>query len=438
MGKQSQREGILYDTSRGVFSNTPMNLFDRHYRWIMMVLGLSFINCATVSGYATFSGFRLYLQDAGDVGPMVNGTAVILTIAIVVILSVGWWLICTYGPEARTPIATAAMILLGAAFFTITLSVSSLPNTMALVGPSAKVAEWQMQYSRAMQYVNAIAERALGVAGQKASWDAEQNKLCRLADAELSGGTLSQTGSGQGPVAAAYIGACEQTGSFIASAEKAVSDTKAAVLEAQASLREARRAIRDRVRPVILREDDYLDAGERLNAAIQSIKAADLSLILTAGSEQVRKSVALLADNSSFSAKQVETVAATRQSLSGLADSAKEIAARWDAEPLPQYEPLNSPDFIAAIFTHWKKYIPAVAAAIGIDCFQVWALFFLLTSKAGKGRYRLKSDFEEFLDVDAFVPLTALQGDEGEPVLNPAARAKRRSLRQLFRSRRFN
>lgn len=426
-----EKDGLVFDIHRGAAVPLPMNAFDRSFAWIMTILAVTFTTCAVVSGYATFSGFRLFLQETGDDGALVNGTSVILTIAIVTILAVGWYLICSYGPEARTPCAKGLMVLLGAAFLAITLCVSSLPNVLTLVGPSSKVAHWKQGHAQATKYLDALSERALSVKALKASWQAERGKNCSLAGAELKGGTLSLSGAGKGPVAAALIGACEQTTSFIKSADQAVIDVTAAVERAREALRAVSLAIRDRDRAVIDREDDYLDASEVFNAQVQLIKTADMSRVLKAGTEQIRQGVAELGPGSSFSSKQVEMVAATRQSLSGLVASANAIAGRWDQEELPPYEPLTSPDYIAAIVLHWDKFVPAVAAAIGIDCFQVWALFFLMTSKMGKGRFRLKSDFEEFLGVDPFVPLTALTNKDGEPVPNSRARDRSTFIERL-------
>ena len=409
MRHQSYGEGLAFDIMKGAFSKPhSKNDFDRNEPWIMTILGAVFIICAIASGYATFAGYRRFLEEVGDIGVLVNGTSVILTIAVTAILAVGWSVICRWGPEARTSLLKGLMVLLGAGLFAITLCVSSLPNAITLGGPAAKVAAWKETLAGSWPIVNAYGDRALGVASLRASWLAEQERSCKLADVEVDRGVVSSSGGGVGPVAAALIGACAQTRSFIASADTAIAETKGAVIDARAALKVMQQAIRDRETAVLEREDRFLEAGEALDTAMQQIRAADLSQVLEAGAEQVRQSVAELSANSSFSAKQVETVTTIKQGLGGLVAGVTAVAGSWRAQTLPAYRSVESPNYLTAILTYWHRFVPIVAAAIGIDAFQVWALFFLLVSKAGKNRNRLRGDFEGFLDTDAYVALSAL------------------------------
>ena len=342
-----------------------------------------------------------------------NGLSVLITIAVVAMLTVGWSVICRYGPEARTPFLKLLMVMLGALLFALTLSVSSIPNAMTLVGPAAKVMDWKTLHIQNTHAVNAYGKRSLGVLKLRPGWVAEKEKACILADVETDDGLVSSVGGGKGPVAAAFIGVCEQTKAFIKSIDTAAEEIRLSQKGARAALREMRAAIRDRSISVIEREDRFLDAGDRLNAAIQRIQAADLSDVLQAGADQVRQSVAELKAGSSFTRKQVETVAGLRQSLEGLLTSTTIVSEQLKAEDLPAYRPVASLDFIAAIRTYWPNFIPAVAAAVGIDCFQIWALFFLLVSKAGKGRHHLPAHFEGPNEPSPVTPSAAAHPQEG-------------------------
>lgn len=381
----------LEPATRGGADGPDANDFDMNEAWITLLFTAVFIICGVVSGYATFTGIRLFLTETGDATLLVSGTSVIITIAVMAILTVGWSVICRWGPEARTSLLKTMMVGLGAALFVITLSVSSLSNLMALVGPAAKVADWKMQYATNRIVVNAYGNRALSVSVIQAGWKAEKEKSCRLADGELSGGLVSTAGSGVGPVATALIGVCEQTKSFISTADAAAHATQEAVARARLALKDMQAAIRDRGTPVIDREAAFLDAGEELNSAIQDILAADLSQVLDAGAEQVRRSVAELAPDSSFTPRQVESVSSLKQSLDGLVVSTRAISERMRSANLPDYQPVRSMEFAEAIFAYGSRYVPVFAAAIGIDCFQLWALGFLLVSKAGRQRRRRNS-----------------------------------------------
>lgn len=375
-----------FDASSVDTGSAHQNDFDRNEGWITVLFTGVFVICGVVSGYATFTGIRLFLDETGDVSLLTKGTSVILTLAVSAILTVGWSVICRWGPEARNGWLKTAMVGLGAALFAITLSVSSLSNLMALVGPAAKVADWKAQHAQAQLVVNAYGNRALSVAGIQTGWKAEMERSCRLANGEMKGGLVSATGAGVGPVASALIGVCEQTKSFVASAETAIADTHQAVAEARDALRAMRHAIRNRSVSVTDREDAFLDAGERLNGAVQGILTADLSRVLRAGAHQVSESIAELTPGSSFTAKQVEAVSSVKQGLGGLVASTTAITEEMSAEAAPDYAPVTSLGFLEAIFAYGARYIPVFAAAIGIDCFQIWALGFLLVSKAGRAR----------------------------------------------------
>ena len=130
---------------------------------------------------------------------------------------------------------------------------------------------------------------------------------------------------------------------------------------------------------------------------MQRIRAADLSDALDAGAAQVRESIAELSDDSSFTRKQVEMVASLRASLNGLLSGTAAVSERLRAEALPPFRSVASPDYITAIRAYWSHYLPAVAAAIGIDCFQIWALAFLLVSKAGRRRRHLQAGISALL-----------------------------------------
>ncbi len=408
-------EGLAFDIHKNSVSRLiPQNDFDRDEPWITLIFTAAFVIASIVSGYATFTGIRLFLNDAGDVGLLVNGTSVLLTIGVVTILAVGWSVICRYGPEARSPSLKGMMVALGVFLFVITFSVSSLSNLTALVGPAAKVMDWRETLTQNRVVVNALGNRSLGVLQLRPGWVAERDKACRLAAGERDSGLVSSLGGGTGPVAAAFIGVCEQTSAFVTSIDSAVEKTNLAVADSQDALREMRKAIRDRSAGVVEREDRYLDAGDQLNVSVQNILAADLSQVLEAGAAQVEQSVALLKADSSFNAQQVEMVSGLRESLQGLLTSTSLVSQQLQAKTPPDYVPVAPLGFIAAIERYWSEFIPAFAAAIGIDCFQIWALCFLLVSKAGKNRYRLRGDFEAFLQTDALTPLAAIRPDGAE------------------------
>ena len=403
-------EAMVFDVKTGrVRSTLPQNDFDRNEGWVTLTFTAVFVICAVVSAYATFVGIRLFLTDVGDVGMLVNGTSVILTIAVCAMLGVGWAVICRWGPEVRSPFLKIQMVGLGVILFGLTLCVSSLPNLMALVGPAAKIADWKEIHTENVVAVNEFANRSLGVLRLRPGWMAEHERACSLADGEIKSGLVSTAGAGIGPVSVALISVCKQTESFVASMDEAAAQTRLGVDEAHGALKIMRAAIRDRQSPVIDREDRFLDAGEAFNQALQRIRSADLSDVLEAGAAQVRQSVAELKPDSSFTAQQVEMVSALREGLSGLLAGTVAISETLRSEETPSYRPVASLDFIAAIRAYWVHFIPAFAAAIGIDCFQIWALMFLLVSKAGKDRHRLRGDFDAFLETDAFVPLAGLQ-----------------------------
>ncbi len=362
------------------------NDFDRSVGFVSLIFGLGFVICAIASGFATFVGIHLFLDEAGGGSSLVNGTSVILTIAVVTILTIGWTFICRYGPEVRSTALKGVMVLLGVALFAMTVSVSSLPNLMAIIGPPAKVRDWLRSQIEYTVLVNDLADRSLFVAQLLPLWMAENGRACPLAEGEMNGGLASGLGGGVGPVAVTLSGICNQTGSFIDSIETAVADVESGVEQARAALSDMRVAIRDRDAPVVDREARFLEAGDALNAAAQQIRNADLLATLEAGAQQVRQSITELQADSSYSPRQIEMVSGFRESLNGLVTATEAVSQRLGTGGALQFPPVESPDYLEAIGTYWLHYLPGFAAAIGIDCFQIWALFFLLASKGGRGR----------------------------------------------------
>ncbi|MGD1925900.1 MAG: hypothetical protein ACFB03_17185 [Paracoccaceae bacterium] len=164
-------------------------------------------------------------------------------------------------------------------------------------------------------------------------------------------------------------------------------------------------AIRDRSRAVIVREDQFLDGGDALDIAIQTIRAADLTGVLEAGAIQVEASIAKLGAASAFNPKQVEMVASIKEGLQGLVLGTRAISEDLRQEALPEFAPVTSPDFISAIMIHAGRFIPVFAAAVAIDFFMIWSLLLVLTLKAGKKASCLRGHFDGLIETDTLAPL---------------------------------
>lgn len=363
--------------------NHAVSAAEKALGWIGFQTAVLIFICAVVSGYATFSGIRLFLDEVGDVGAVTNGTAVLLTLAVTAILGVSWSLLLLWGPEAPTLGLRFNMLALGAALFAITVSVSSLSNVLSLAGPSAKVYDWRITHAEQNEYLNALETRVRGIAVLRPSWAAERDKACTLAGYEIEGGTISGAGAGAGPVAAALSGVCQLTASIVSSLDDATGSIDSAVDDARTSLAAMQGAIRDRSQAPIDREGIYLSAGDRVNAAVQDLRAADLLDAIDAAALQVTASVAELSSQSGFSARQIASVASIREGLTGLGQSTAHVSDRLRERSLPDYSPVASPDYLEAVLRHALRFIPIVAAAIGIDAVYLWSLGFHLTHRAG-------------------------------------------------------
>lgn len=360
----------------------PRSPFDQAVPWIMVLFGMVFMICGVTSAYATFAGILLFLDEVGDSGTLVKGTAVMITIAVCAILTVGWSALTRFGPEVGSTWRKFLMLVLGGALLVITLCVSSLPNLMYLAGPAAKQYDWRLTHETATRTVNAIEGRARGVLKIRAGWAAEQARACQLEKQELTGGIVSSVGRGTGPVAVALGGVCSQTKSFLGAIDEALAITEREMQRAHAALVKMRDVVRDRRSNIVEREDQFLLAGDSIVQALQKIRAADLSDALDAGAAQVGASIAELSSHSAFSPQQVEMVASIKAGLEGLVAGTAVVSTRLRSDPLPEIAPIRSPDFIGAIVAHASRFVPLVAAAIAIDCFAIWALAFLL---AGRG-----------------------------------------------------
>ncbi|MGJ8618625.1 MAG: hypothetical protein ACSHWS_17410 [Sulfitobacter sp.] len=360
------------------------NGFDRSEGYVVVLTALVFGLISIVSAYATYSGTQLFLNEVGGSSTMIQGSAILLTMATAAILMVGWNLIAVYGSEARTRPASAGMLGLGVIMLCMTFSISTLSNVTALAGPASKVHDWRVTVEESSYAIDQLETVSKGVIQLLPGWQAEANKACPAADQELRGGLVSGTGAGSGPVAFALSSLCQQSRSFVASMEAALTETDQAVIEARSALQLMRQAVRDRETAVLGREDRFLAAGDTLTTALQRLRAADLTEVLTAGAEQVQASVTELGQNSTFTRAQVETVRGIREGITGLVISTNRVTQHLRSQPVPERTVIRSPDYIEAIATHAFRFTPIMAAAIGIDLFQMWVLLFFRAAKAGR------------------------------------------------------
>ena len=341
---------------------------------------------AIASGYASFNGITLFQNEIGGDSITTKGTAVILTLSIVTILAVGWGMILKSAPEAPTAWLGVRMTMLGLALTVLTLGASTTSNLAALVGPPSKVHAWTLSHTDHVALANGLETSVLGIDKILPGWKAQQAEACKLADLELGGGVAAGTGAGNGPVAANLARVCEQTKSFVGSMVAARDAATAGVAEAQRALIAMRSAIRVREAVIVDREDRFLDAGVALNAALQRIRASDLTDVMDAGAAQLRASVAELSEDTAFSQRQAESVAGIKAGLAGLVASTDLITARLKSDPIPPQAPITSPELITAIRLHGGRFIPMVSLALALDLFPLWALMFLMTARASAAR----------------------------------------------------
>ncbi|MEM8615847.1 MAG: hypothetical protein AAGF20_02825 [Pseudomonadota bacterium] len=360
--------------------------FGREEGYVTLVFAITAAMLAVASGYSSFNGIALFLNEIGGSSIITKGTALVLTLSIAVILAVGWSKILRYAPEAPTGWLRLRMFGLGLSLTMLTFGASTTSNLAALVGPPSKVHDWRVTHTEFVLLANQLETSVLGVDKLLPGWKAQQAEACKLAELELGGGVASGTGAGNGPVAANLSRVCEQTKSFVASMTTARQSASSGVAEAQAALARMQVAIRDRDAEIIDREDAFLDAGADLNRALQAIRAADLTDVMDAGAAQLKASVAELASDTSFSARQREAVAGISAGLAGLVESTELITARLKADPVPPQRPITSLDLISAVRSYGFRFLPMASAAIALDLFNLWALTFLITARASAAR----------------------------------------------------
>lgn len=365
------------------FPSQAGTVITKEYSYLTVGFSIVAVMLAMASGFASFNGMQLFLSEVGGSSVITKGTSLMLTLSIVTILGVGWAALLRVAPGMPTLVLRARMAFLGLALMALTLAASTTSNLAALVGPPAKVHAWKLTHMEHVLLTNRLEGSVLGIDKILPGWRAQAAESCKLADLELKGGVVSGTGAGQGPVAAGFARVCEQSKSFVTSMEQARDAALEGVTTAQSALAEMQAAIRDRESEIPLREDRFLDAGVALNRALQTIRAADLTDVMDAGAAQLQASVAELSDNTAFSSRQAESVAGIKTGLSGLVASTGLITDRLRGDPIPPQQAITSPDLIEAVRQHGLRFLPMAAAAFALDLFNLWAMFFLMTARAG-------------------------------------------------------
>lgn len=410
------------------------------YRLVMQIssgrwrqLNTALLILAIINGFMTFRGLVLGAVD-GQPGVIDIGTMALLAVAVTVFQFVGWSAAYRLVPAQDGGAAlgySAAVLVL---FMILCVGVSTVSNAVALAGSRAVV---HAMHHDVQGFEDRVA--ALGVSANRFAPLAEEFERAAgywngRASAERGSGS-SSGGSGEGTVTYALQDIADRFATLAKTAQ-ALAVREADVLgTAQAALKEAR-AVLDQPGTIEARRTAMKAALDRIRQALLVLSDGapadgllrDLSTIplearnrpLTARTEAGRRDQRLALDR-----LQTELNDRSAASLALL----QTIATRSPPD-LPVVVILTP---VEAVIAHWRAFLPAWAAALGLDLLPVvillWCfapMVFLTAEERALGAQGATTVDELQAAQDS---LAALASKERDRNLTADLRARRRGRR---------
>lgn len=336
---------------------------------------------AIVSGVWTFEGVYLENMRTGGVSVVTVLYAALLALSVTAAHMIGWWLLLYVIPRLRSlraAFAGAGLILMLQGW---TFAVSTLSNLMALTGPSAILAELEDRRAELAEAVDAATARALAIKPFLGQFEGEAIGRCAQRDSELERGGLTGSG-GRGAVVGTLDMLCAQSTGIFASIRDVVAETERRSGEVQFLLGDLDAAAHDHSRDIFERKSAFLQSAGEIQAWLRQTRADDLTKTLETAHRAMAASITTLpSEDGNFGSAQASVIEGLKSSIAETGHLYADLAGELADLPQPELPTLKRVDVVAAVLNRWRENLPAVAAAIGIDLFQLFTVLVFLLAR---------------------------------------------------------
>lgn len=336
---------------------------------------------AIVSGVWTFEGVYMENMRTGGVSVVTILYAALLALSVTTAHMMGWWLLLHVIPRLKTfraAICGAALLILLQGW---TFAVSTLSNLMALTGPSAILAELEDRRAEITDAVDAATARALAIKPFLGQFEGEAIGRCAQRDSELERGGLTGSG-GRGAVVGTLDMLCAQSTGIFESIRDVVTETERRSAEVQSLLSDLDAAANDHSRHIFGRETAFLEVAGEIQSWLRQTRADDLTKTLETAHKAMAASITTLpADGGNLGTTQASVIEGLKASIAETGQLYAGLAEELSALPQPALPSLKRVDVVAAVLARWTENLPGVAAAVGIDLFQLFTVLVFLLAR---------------------------------------------------------
>ncbi|MEL7444257.1 MAG: hypothetical protein AAGK02_00395 [Pseudomonadota bacterium] len=339
---------------------------------------------AVISGVWTFEGAYLSNLRVGGQTFATVVSAGLLSIGVTAAIMTAWWIMIAVIPTLRTTGRIAAGLCLILSLQVWMLGVSSLNNMVAQTAPAALTTHMEQVAKEYADAVDGAVASALAIKPFLGTIRGEAESRCAQMQAEIERGAL--TGSkGRGGVSGMLELLCVQSTAVADTLTTAIANAEQRAAEADRLLQQLDRDIQDHGQTIFERETAFLEGLGQLDAWLRRADADDLTRALSVAHEAMAASLAPPSlSGGAFGSKQRALIENLRLSVDATGQVYRDMIAQLQAGPPPIVQDRARISLIAAIWRSRVDHLPQIAAAIGIDLFQLFVVLAFLLAEGGR------------------------------------------------------
>ncbi|WP_375228634.1 hypothetical protein [Roseobacter sp. S98] len=355
--------------------------YARLYPFLQLIVAAVILLLSLISGGMTFEGAYLLNLRVGGQSFATVATAGLLAIGITAGIVTAWWVMMSILPMLRGVAKIVAGLVLIIALQFWMLSVSTTNNAIALGAADALITHMETTSAAYEAAISATLERGLAIKPYIGLLQGEAESRCEQAKGERERGTV--TGSkGPGAVTGILELLCTQSTATVRAMRQAVEATEMRADEITRLLSKLDMVIWDHNKTVFKREAAFLSYVGDAKAWLRLASADDLTQTLNTAHGVMAAAVTPPSVSSgAFGATQQKLITGLKRSVEETGEVYKAIAATIAAKPVPVLPEAARISLIKAVWKARLDLWPQLAAAVGIDYFQ---LFMVLAFMIGR------------------------------------------------------
>ena len=362
---------------------TPDELAEKNLNHKERMAALVILILSLISGVWTFEGAYLQNQRVGGDSFYTVVYSALIAVGVTAAQVTAWWVLIAVIPSLKPGRWLLLGMALTGALQLWTFAVSSTNNGVALTGGPALIRELQDQRSKYAEAIEQASARALAIKPYLGILEGEAEGRCAQLASEVERGGV--TGSaGRGAVSGTLELLCAQSRRNAALMRSVVEANEARTIEAQQILSSMDRVIFDDSMTVFERETAFLQLAGQAEAWLLQTRSDDMSQVLRTSHKAMAASVSTLpTEAGSFGNRQTAVIEGLKASIGETGQLYSKVAD--DLERLPPGETPRA-ERVSIVFAVWRSawhHLPSMAAALGIDLFQLFmVLAFILARGA--------------------------------------------------------